>query len=56
MGRGRGKDRGRASSEREEKEKKEQETRMTGLYREELLGGKGNPAPWAGKIRIGGRV
>uniref|UniRef100_A0A0V1KHR0 Uncharacterized protein n=1 Tax=Trichinella nativa TaxID=6335 RepID=A0A0V1KHR0_9BILA len=28
---------------------------MSGLYREEPLG-EGQPSPWAGKFRVGGRV
>ena len=32
-----------------------QETKMSGLYREELLG-EGQLRPWAGKGRVGGRV
>ena len=31
------------------------ETKMSGLYREEPLG-EGQPSPWAGKFRVGGRV
>ena len=30
-------------------------TKMSGLYREEPLG-EGQPSPWAGKFRVGGRV
>lgn len=31
------------------------ETKMSGFYREKPLG-EGQPSPWAGKFRVGGRI
>ena len=36
------------------KRRREQETKMSGLYREEPLE-EGQPSPWAGKFKVGGR-
>ena len=35
--------------------KERKKTKMSGLYREEALV-EGQPSPWAGKFRVGGRV
>lgn len=36
-------------------DRSEGETKMSGFYREKPLG-EGQPSPWAGKFRVGGRV
>jgi hypothetical protein len=43
-------------AQREEKEgEREGETKMSGLYREELLG-EGQPSTWTRKFKVGGRA
>jgi hypothetical protein len=40
---------------RRRKEEREEETKTFSLHREEPLG-EGQPSPWAGQFRVGGRV
>lgn len=58
---GKGEEKGRrrepgTASRRPKVQEGEQVTNMSGSYREEPLGGKGNPAPGLDKCREGGRV